>query len=70
MESTQFLPFAGSDMKALITTNDASIEKHIATAVVDLLNDKSYFTAQIAQVTAKTSLDEQVIGYLMWLKMQ
>lgn len=64
MESTQFLPFAGSDMKALITTNDASIEKHIATAVVDLLNDKSSFTAQIAQVTAKTSLDEQVIGYL------
>lgn len=63
-ESTWFLPFAGSDMKALVTTYDASIEKHIVTSVVNLLEDKAYFNAQIEQVAAKPSLDEQVIGYL------
>lgn len=63
-ESTWFLPFAGSDMKALVTTYDASIEKHIVTSVVNLLKDKSYFNAQIAQISSKSSLDEQVIGYL------
>lgn len=29
-----------------------------------MLKDKAYFNAQIAQVAAKPSLDEQVIGYL------
>ena len=63
-EATAFLPFGGSDMKALVTTYDASIEKHIVTEVTNLLNDKTYFTAQIAQIASKPTLDEQVIGYL------
>ena len=63
-ESTRFLPFAGGDMKAIITTHDASIEKHIATSVASLLNDKAYFTDQIAQIDKKGSLDEKVIGFL------
>ena len=63
-ESTRFLPFAGGDMKAIITTYDASIEKHIATSVASLLNDKAYFTDQIAQIDKKGSLDEKVIGFL------
>lgn len=63
-EATLFLPFAGSDMKALVTTYDAAIEKHIATSVVDLLKDNTTFKAQIAQVAAQPSLKEQVMGYL------
>ena len=63
-EATLFLPFGGSDMKALVTTHDAAIEKHIATEVINLLNDKSYFTAQVAQIASKPTLDDQVIGYL------
>lgn len=63
-EATLFLPFAGSDMKALVTTCDASIEKHIAVAVVNLLKDKTYFNAQITQTASLSSLDAQVIGYL------
>lgn len=63
-EATLFLPFGGSDMKALVTTHDASIEKHIATEVINLLNDKSYFTVQVAQIASKPTLDDQVIGYL------
>ena len=51
-------------MKALFTTHDASIEKHIATEVINLLNDKSYFTVQVAQIASKPTLDDQVIGYL------
>lgn len=63
-EATLFLPFGGSDMKALVTTYDAGIEKHIATEVINLLNDKSYFTAQVVQIASKPTLDDQVIGYL------
>ena len=63
-ESTRFLPFAGGDMKAIVTTHDASIEKHIATSVASLLNDKAYFTDQIAQIDKKGTLDEKVIGFL------
>ena len=59
-EATLFLPFGGSDMKALVTTHDASIEKHIATEVINLLNDKSYFTAQVAQIASKPTLDDQI----------
>ncbi len=29
-----------------------------------MLNDKSYFTAQVAQIASKPTLDDQVIGYL------
>ncbi len=64
VECTRFLPFAGGDMKAIVTTHDASIEKHIATSVASLLNDKAYFTDQIAQIDKKGSLDEKVIGFL------
>ena len=63
-EATLFLPFGGSDMKALVTTYDAAIEKHIAASVVKLLNNQSHFNAQISQVASKSSLDEQVMGYL------
>lgn len=63
-EATLFLPFAGSDMKALVTTYDASIERHIAVSVVNLLKDKTYFNAQIAQTASLPSLDARVIGYL------
>ena len=63
-ESAQFLPFAGSDMKALVTTYNADIEKHIAQSVVDLLTDKAYFTTRIATVGQEKELDKQVIAYL------
>ena len=63
-ESAQFLPFAGSDMKALVTTYDATIEKHIAESVVDLLADKKYFTARIAAAGQEKELDKQVVTYL------
>lgn len=63
-ESAQFLPFAGSDMKALVTTYNADIEKHIAQSVVDLLTDKAYFTTRIAAAGQEKELDKQVIAYL------
>ena len=63
-ESAQFLPFAGSDMKALVTTYDATIEKHIAESVVDLLADKKYFTARITAAGQEKELDKQVVTYL------
>lgn len=64
VESARFLPFAGGDMKAIVTTHDASIEKHIATSVVSLLNDKAYFTNQIARIDKNGALDEKVIAFL------
>lgn len=63
-ESAQFLPFAGSDMKALVTTYDANIEKHIARSVVDLLADKNYFTTRITTAGQEKELAKQVIAYL------
>ncbi len=63
-EATTFLPFGGSDMKALVTTYDSSIEKIMVTKVVSLLNDRTYFAAQIAQIALKPVLEDQIIGYL------
>lgn len=63
-ESAQFLPFAGGDMKALVTTYTADIEKHIAQSVADLLADKSYFATRIAAADQEKELDKQVIAYL------
>lgn len=63
-ESSLFLPFAGSDMRALVTTYDASIEQHIAKSVIGLLKEPAYFEEQLNQINAKKTLDEQVIGYL------
>ncbi len=51
-------------MKALVTTYDATIEKHIAESVVDLLADKKYFTARIAAAGQEKELDKQVVAYL------
>lgn len=63
-ESSLFLPFVGGDMKAVITTYDASIEKHVATSIISLLDDATYFTEQMARVGEKKTLKEKVIGYL------
>lgn len=63
-EAARFLPFAGSDMKGVITTGDASIEKHIAEAITDLLTDKEYFTKQIASVSKVKEWEKQVVSYL------
>ncbi|WP_373125445.1 SUMF1/EgtB/PvdO family nonheme iron enzyme [Bacteroides sp. HPS0048] len=63
-EVALFLPFAGGDMKALVTTYDASIEKHIAESVIRLLDEPKHFNVLLQQISQKPALDEQVIGYL------
>lgn len=63
-ESAMFLPLAGSDMKALVTTYDASIEKHIAQTVVKLLDTKTDFNNRIAAVDRESDLAKQVTTYL------
>jgi len=63
-ESSVFLPFAGSDMKALVTSYNAEIEKHIAESVTELLDNKNHFMKQIASNGSETDLNKQVIRYL------
>lgn len=63
-EAALFLPFAGGDMKALVTTPDASIEQHVAASVIGLLKEQKHFNALLRQVADKPTLNEQVTGYL------
>lgn len=63
-EAALFLPFAGSDMKALVTTHNADIEKHIAASVIYLLKNQQYFKDQWNQIGGKATVKEQVVDYL------
>ncbi len=63
-EACRFLPFAGSDMKALVTACDASIEKHLARAVVSLLDYPGCFSARLAATEQAAGPERQAAGYL------
>lgn len=63
-EAALFLPFAGGDMKALVTTYNADIENYIASSVIKLLKNQQYFNGQLQLINQKTMLQEKVIDYL------
>ncbi len=63
-EAALFLPFAGSDMKALVTTSTADIEKHIASSVIALLKNPKPLQEQLQAIRPEASYTEKAIQYL------